>query len=88
MRVAQKVLQPFLYFIRNQREMSAVFSVANNKCTFVTGVPWENTFLHMWKGVVKMAWYGDVHFKQWAVTEVPVAEKESVSNNHQQLRNV
>ena len=35
-----------------------------------------------------MVWYSDVHFKQWAVTEFLVAEKESVSNNHQQLRNV
>jgi len=88
MRVAQKVLQPFLYFIQNQPEISAVFSVVDNECTFVTAVPWENTFLHMWKGVVKMAWYGDVLIKQWAVTEALVAEKESVSNNHQQLRNI
>jgi hypothetical protein len=35
-----------------------------------------------------MAWYGDVHFKQRDVTEFLVAEKESLSNNHQQLRNV
>jgi hypothetical protein len=44
MRVAQKVLQPFLYFIQNQQEMSAVFSMVNNECTLVTTVPWETTF--------------------------------------------
>jgi hypothetical protein len=27
-------------------------------------------------------WYGDVHFKQWAVTELLVAEKEPVINIH------
>jgi hypothetical protein len=30
--------------------------------------------------VVKMAWYGDAHFKQWAVIEPPVAEKAAVMN--------
>jgi hypothetical protein len=29
-----------------------------------------------------MAWYGDVHFKQWAVFEFPVAEKKSALNIH------
>jgi len=29
-----------------------------------------------------MAWHGDVRFKQWSVTEFPVAEKESVTNIH------
>ena len=35
---------------------------------------------------VKMAWYGDVRFKQWAVTEFSVAEKESVTNIHKGLK--
>jgi len=43
-RVAQKGLQPFLHFIQNQQERSALFSVVNNKCTLVTAVPWENKF--------------------------------------------
>jgi hypothetical protein len=43
-RVTQKVFQPFLYFIQNQQEISAFFSVVSNECTFVTAVPWGNTF--------------------------------------------
>jgi hypothetical protein len=35
------------------------------------------------EGVIKMAWYGEVYFKQWDDSEFLVAEKESVSNNHQ-----
>jgi hypothetical protein len=35
---------------------------------------------------IKMAWYGDVRFKQWAVTEFHVAEKESVANIHKGLK--
>jgi hypothetical protein len=37
--------------------------------------------------LVKMVWYGDVHFKQRAVTEFLVAEKESVMNMHKGLKN-
>jgi hypothetical protein len=37
---------------------------------------------------VKVAWYGDVHFEQLVVTEFLVAEKESVTNIYQQLKNV
>jgi hypothetical protein len=44
MRIAQKVLQPSPYFIQNQQERSAVFSVVDNECTLVTAVGWENTF--------------------------------------------
>jgi hypothetical protein len=36
--------------------------------------------------LIKVAWYGDVHFKQWAVTEFIVAEKESVTNIHKRLK--
>jgi len=38
--------------------------------------------------VVKISWYGDVHFEHLAVTEFLVAEKESVTNIHTQLENV
>jgi hypothetical protein len=38
--------------------------------------------------VVKMAWYGDVLFEQWAVTEFLVAEKESLTNIHRWLKTV
>jgi hypothetical protein len=31
------------------------------------------------QGLVKIAWYGEVRFKQRAVTEIFVAEKESVT---------
>jgi hypothetical protein len=33
-----------------------------------------------------MACYGDIRFKQWAVTEFSVAEKESVTNIHKGLK--
>lgn len=35
--------------------------------------------------VVKMAWYGDVRFKQRTVMEFLVAEKESITNIHKRL---
>jgi hypothetical protein len=35
-----------------------------------------------------MAWCGDVHLKQQAIVEFLVAEKESVTNIHRQLKNV
>jgi hypothetical protein len=38
--------------------------------------------------VVKISWYGDVHFEHQAVNEFLVAEKESVTNIHKQLENV
>ena len=36
--------------------------------------------------VFKMVWYGDVRFKQRAVTEFLVAGKESVTNIHKGLK--
>jgi hypothetical protein len=33
-----------------------------------------------------MAWYGDVQFKQRAVSELLVAEKQSVTNNDKWLK--
>jgi uncharacterized protein (UPF0261 family) len=88
MRVAQKVLQPFLYFIQNQQEMSAVLLWLIMNVHLLLQCHGKTHFLVYVEGVLKMAWYGDVNFQQWAVTEFLVAEKESVSNNHQQLRNV
>jgi hypothetical protein len=35
-----------------------------------------------------MAWYSDVHFKHQAFVEFFVAEKESVTIIHKQLKNV
>jgi hypothetical protein len=35
--------------------------------------------------VIKVAWYGDVRFKQWAVTEFIVSEKASATNIHKGL---
>jgi len=42
-------------------------------------------FLAHAQEVVKMAWYGDVRFKQRTVMEFLVAEKESVTNIHKRL---
>jgi hypothetical protein len=85
MRVVQTVLQPFLYFIQNQWETSAVFSVVNNKCTLVTAVPRENTFSCTCGGGCQN---GVVHFKQWAVTEFLVVEKQSIIRIHKRLKNI
>ena len=35
-----------------------------------------------------VVWYSDVHFKQWAVTEFLVAEKQSVMRIHKWLKNI
>lgn len=88
MRVAQKVFQPFLYFIHNQQEISAFFLWLIMNVHLLMQCHGKIHFLAHVEGVVKMAWYGDVHFKQRDVTEFLLAEKESVHNNHQQLRNV
>jgi len=36
--------------------------------------------------VIKVAWYGDVRFKQWGVTEFPAAETASVTSIHKGLK--
>jgi len=33
-----------------------------------------------------MAWRGNVHFKQWAIIEFLVTEKELVTNIHKRLK--
>jgi hypothetical protein len=38
------------------------------------------------QGIVKMAWFGDVHLKQRAVTEFLVGKKESVTNIQRRLK--
>ena len=43
-------------------------------------------FLAHVEGVIKMPWYGDVCFKQWAVTKFLVTEKELVMEVHTLLK--
>jgi hypothetical protein len=64
MRVAQKVLQHFPYFSQNQQEMSATFSVVNSECPACYCCTAEQCFIVYAQGAVKMAWYGEVRFKQ------------------------
>jgi hypothetical protein len=40
----------------------------------------DNMFSFAGTRVAKVVWYGDVSFKQWAIIEFLVAEKESVMN--------
>lgn len=35
-----------------------------------------------------LVWYSDVHFKQWAVTEFLVVEKQSIIRIHKRLKNI
>jgi len=35
-----------------------------------------------------LVWYSDVHFKQWAVIEFLVAEKQSVMRIYKKLKNI
>jgi len=45
-------------------------------------------FLVYAQRVIKMTWYGDMCFKQQAVTEFLLEEKDSLTNIHIQLKNV
>jgi hypothetical protein len=44
------------------------------------------SFLTHAQGIVVIAWYGNVHFKQRAVIELRVAEKKSVTNVRKRLK--
>jgi hypothetical protein len=46
----------------------------------------RGTFSRACTGGIKIAYYGDVRFKQRAVTEFIVAEKASVTNIHKGLK--
>jgi hypothetical protein len=45
-------------------------------------------FLARAQQVITTPWYGNMCFKQWAVRKFLVAEKESGTNIHKQLKNV
>jgi hypothetical protein len=68
-------LQNLLQFAQNQQEISSFF------LWLILNVPRATeAFPAHAQDVVKKTCYCDVHFKQRAVTEFVVAEKESVSN--------
>ena len=80
---AQKVLQHFLYFSQNQQEMSVALLWLIFNVLLATVVQQINRYR-----VVKITFYGNVLLKQQAVIGFLVAENESVTNIHQQLKNV
>lgn len=70
-------------FSQNQQEISAVSSVVNFKALLATAALQNSTFFVRHK---KTEWYGDVHCKQCAVTELLVAQKGSLSNTDKWLK--
>jgi len=67
----------------------AILSVVNFEipaCHRSAAVQYD--FSRMRRGSLQMVWYGNVHFKQWAVGKFPVAEKELVTNVHKRLQNI
>jgi hypothetical protein len=66
--------------------MPVIFSVVNFECLTALAALQNNTFFVHAQGVMKIAWYGDVHFKKWAVIEFLLAEKKSVTNIHKRLK--
>jgi hypothetical protein len=65
-----KVLQHFYTFVKiNGKGLQFFSSVVNLNVLLATGALWNSTVSHSCIGVIKMAWYGDVPFKQPAVTK-------------------
>lgn len=70
----QKFSQDFLYFSQNQQEMSAIFLWLILNVPLSTAAPRNNTTSRACAKAVKMACYGNVRFKQRAVSEFLVTE--------------
>ena len=86
--VARKGLQNFvLLFSQNLKEISAIFSVVNFECPACYCSATEQcVFSRMHWAFTKMACYGDVPFKQRAVSELIVARKGLATNIHKPLK--
>jgi hypothetical protein len=65
------------------------FSVVSSECSacYCTAAE-QYVFSYIRKGSTKWHWYGDMCFKQQAVTEFLLEEMDSVTNIHIQLKNV
>jgi hypothetical protein len=69
--------------------MSAIFSVVNFECpAFYCSAAEKNTLSRACARIFKMAWYGNVRFKQRAITEFLVTEKELVTHIRKRLKSL
>jgi acetolactate synthase regulatory subunit len=76
--------------VYDREEWRRLLRTASNHRILFMPMDWIATVMQLINRyrVVKITWYGDVLLKQQAVIEFLVAENESVTNIHQQLKNV
>ena len=85
--VAKAVLHHLPSSVKINRKSLIFFLWSIFNTLLATAAPQYTTFYCTCAGGCPHGVYGDMPFKQWAVTEFPVAEKKSVTKIQRQLKN-